>query len=219
MFVAFLRRLPQPVCLIAHNGLAYDFPLINAEMRRTGVSFPATVMCADSLEALRTLHDTIGRSQLPQQSHPNMMASTTDGTNVITQSTDCTQHGDKNVPAQHYNEHTPKREPLQMTLPSQLTHSSVDAEDSRSGACRQLFRASASAATPMVARPPEHRGGKLSFQLSRIYARIMRRSMKDAHNAEGDCIALLQIFHKQNKFLIDWVDQHCSAINTIPSMY
>ena len=33
---AFLNHLPQPVCLVAHNGLRYDFALLNSELNRVG---------------------------------------------------------------------------------------------------------------------------------------------------------------------------------------
>ena len=33
---AFLSRLPFPVCLVAHNGNAYDFPLLRAELVKAG---------------------------------------------------------------------------------------------------------------------------------------------------------------------------------------
>jgi hypothetical protein len=32
----FIERLPQPVCLIAHNGLKFDFPIVQAELYRIG---------------------------------------------------------------------------------------------------------------------------------------------------------------------------------------
>ena len=33
---SFLLLLPSPVCLVAHNGNDYDFPLLKAEMDKTG---------------------------------------------------------------------------------------------------------------------------------------------------------------------------------------
>ena len=30
----FLESLPQPACLVAHNGLRYDFPMLNAEIQK-----------------------------------------------------------------------------------------------------------------------------------------------------------------------------------------
>ena len=33
MLRSYLRRLPAPVCLVAHNGNRYDFPLLKAELQ------------------------------------------------------------------------------------------------------------------------------------------------------------------------------------------
>ena len=30
----FLERLPKPLCLVAHNGDSYDFPLLKAELEK-----------------------------------------------------------------------------------------------------------------------------------------------------------------------------------------
>jgi three prime repair exonuclease-1 len=45
---AFLSRLPFPVCLVAHNGNAYDFPLLEAELEKLGTKLDAEILCADS---------------------------------------------------------------------------------------------------------------------------------------------------------------------------
>jgi len=34
---SFLCRLKPPVCLIAHNGFNFDFPLLKAEIERIGM--------------------------------------------------------------------------------------------------------------------------------------------------------------------------------------
>ena len=43
--LSFLIRLPPPVCLVAHNGDLYDFPLLKAEMERSGTE----LLCANVL--------------------------------------------------------------------------------------------------------------------------------------------------------------------------
>jgi DNA polymerase III epsilon subunit-like protein len=34
IIVSFLDRLKKPICLIAHNGLKFDFPILKAEFFR-----------------------------------------------------------------------------------------------------------------------------------------------------------------------------------------
>ena len=45
---SFLHSLVGPVCLVAHNGNLYDFPLLIAEMKKAGITPLGDIMCADS---------------------------------------------------------------------------------------------------------------------------------------------------------------------------
>lgn len=51
----FLSHLEQPVCLVAHYGNGYDFPLLKAELNRIKQSLRNNIYCVDSLEVFRTL--------------------------------------------------------------------------------------------------------------------------------------------------------------------
>ncbi|XP_020648734.2 three prime repair exonuclease 2 [Pogona vitticeps] len=51
----FLRRQAGPICLVAHNGLGFDFPLLCAELQRVGTSLHPDTGCLDTLPALREL--------------------------------------------------------------------------------------------------------------------------------------------------------------------
>lgn len=37
LLLHFVQQLPQPVCLVAHNGDKFDFPLLRAQLDRVGV--------------------------------------------------------------------------------------------------------------------------------------------------------------------------------------
>ena len=55
MLNSFLNRLPSPVCLIAHNGDLYDFPLLKAEMENIGTALSSEIMCADSYTGIKDI--------------------------------------------------------------------------------------------------------------------------------------------------------------------
>ena len=55
MLNSFLNRLPSPVCLIAHNGDLYDFPLLKAEMDNIGTTLNSQIMCADSYMGIKDI--------------------------------------------------------------------------------------------------------------------------------------------------------------------
>ncbi|KAM7134259.1 LOW QUALITY PROTEIN: three prime repair exonuclease 2-like [Macrochelys suwanniensis] len=50
----FLARRP-PLCLVAHNGFRYDFPLLRTELARVGAELPPATGCLDTLQAMREL--------------------------------------------------------------------------------------------------------------------------------------------------------------------
>jgi len=60
LILLFLRRLEPPVCLVAHNGSRFDYPLLAAELQSTGCSplllvNNQPVLCIDTWEMFRDL--------------------------------------------------------------------------------------------------------------------------------------------------------------------
>uniref|UniRef100_A0A8D0CC49 exodeoxyribonuclease III n=1 Tax=Salvator merianae TaxID=96440 RepID=A0A8D0CC49_SALMN len=51
----FLNRQAGPVCLVAHNGLDFDFPLLRAELQQVGSDLPPNVGCLDTLLAFKDM--------------------------------------------------------------------------------------------------------------------------------------------------------------------
>ena len=52
---SFLARLPAPLCLVAHNGDLYDFPLLKAELDKAGITLPPDTLCADSYIGIKEI--------------------------------------------------------------------------------------------------------------------------------------------------------------------
>jgi hypothetical protein len=52
---SFLARLPKPLCLVAHIGGSYDFPLPKAELEKAGVTLPHDTLCSDSYVGIKEM--------------------------------------------------------------------------------------------------------------------------------------------------------------------
>ena len=52
---AFLSRQPFPVCLVAHNGNMYDFPLLKAELLKAGSALESNIFCVDSYVGIKNI--------------------------------------------------------------------------------------------------------------------------------------------------------------------
>lgn len=63
--------LSTPVCLIAHNGNKFDFPLLRREFARIGTSLPSTVLCSDSLLAFQAEEKYRNRNQIVNTANGN----------------------------------------------------------------------------------------------------------------------------------------------------
>ena len=51
----FLERLPTPICLVAHNGDIYDFPLLKAELEKSDMQLSSGILCADSYIGIKSI--------------------------------------------------------------------------------------------------------------------------------------------------------------------
>lgn len=51
----FLAHLPAPLCLVAHNGDIYDFPLLKAELEKAGTTLLSNTLCADSYVGIKEI--------------------------------------------------------------------------------------------------------------------------------------------------------------------
>lgn len=55
LLINFVERLLQPVCLVAHNGFKFDYPILRNHIELVGKAFPDTIVCIDSLLAFRDI--------------------------------------------------------------------------------------------------------------------------------------------------------------------
>ena len=51
----FLAHLPGPLCLFAHNGDRYDFPLLKAELDKAKTTLLTTTLCVDSYVGIQEI--------------------------------------------------------------------------------------------------------------------------------------------------------------------
>ncbi|XP_017154543.1 three-prime repair exonuclease 1 [Drosophila miranda] len=70
MILNFLEHLPSPVCLVAHNGWHFDFPIVRKAFAKLNLEFSPTLTCVDSLRAFLEIDDKQsledGLMKLPQ---------------------------------------------------------------------------------------------------------------------------------------------------------
>ncbi len=50
----YLLQLPQPVCLVAHNGDKFDFPIVQRQLQTLNMTLVDDILCMDSLLFFRS---------------------------------------------------------------------------------------------------------------------------------------------------------------------
>ena len=51
----FHSLLLSPVCLVAHNGNGYDFPLLKAELEKANIQLRPDILCIDSYIGIKEI--------------------------------------------------------------------------------------------------------------------------------------------------------------------
>ncbi|XP_075987662.1 three-prime repair exonuclease 1-like [Anticarsia gemmatalis] len=54
--LTFLKELTKPICLVAHNGNRFDYPILLAELKNIDVTLPKDLLCVDSLVGFRRMY-------------------------------------------------------------------------------------------------------------------------------------------------------------------
>ncbi|EFA01254.1 three prime repair exonuclease 2 [Tribolium castaneum] len=56
----------KPICLVAHNGNEFDFPILRAEIENTGENLPEDILCLDSIIAFKEIDTLEGGAVINQ---------------------------------------------------------------------------------------------------------------------------------------------------------
>ena len=170
---AFLEHQPKPVCLVAHNGDAFDMPILQNTFAKVSCKLPSDVYFADSLQAFRDMPQEFARLASASATPTKTVLLTPPSTSVTPTKTVLLTPPSTSV--------TPTKSVLLTPPSTPVSHKKVTQQ-------------------------------KVSFALGAVYKRLLGRNLPGAHSAEGDCLAMLQIFHMKQAKLLPWIDQHCSAL-------
>lgn len=205
----FLSVLASPVCLIAQNGLNFDYPILKKHLEDLKLNFHEDLLCADSFHAF---YDILNAKQDRKQNEdvPNIFApecpnkptgdnievpdSTKELDDLFTKS-DC-------IDMQKRNETTPK----QQLIKTNYTPSKEKSLNRAPSKARRKFPWS-------VGEKP-----KVSYKLKDIYERLLQRPALNAHRAEADCVMTLECAVALSKQFVEWVDDNYVSFKDVKSM-
>ncbi|KAH8238784.1 hypothetical protein KR038_000319 [Drosophila bunnanda] len=205
LIISFIKHLPAPVCLVAHNGWGFDFPIVRQAFDKMNLEFPHTVTCVDSLRAFLEIDDkrfgeeSIVRipweaEQKDNGENPEPVPCEVD--NEILQHVDTETI--KEIDWKTRNETTPKRPILTPSQASAKRKQLFDEDDDLGAQTptkrttqdfrsrRQLFSGLKCAETKRF--PP-----RLKYRLGSLYTSRFNRPAYNAHQAEADVAMLTKL--------------------------
>ncbi|XP_045505176.1 three-prime repair exonuclease 1-like [Colias croceus] len=184
----FLNILTKPVCLVAQNGLRFDFPILKNHLDKLGKCFPEDLLCADSY------HCFFDILECPEDNNTinmnNQSTTSIDKTfleeNLLQKNT---------LEMKSINESTPKR---------RINNGRMEPVN-REKLKRRFVWSDGE-------RP------KKGYKLGQIYEKLLKTPSIDAHQAEADSFMTLKCaVAVKNKF-VDWVDNNFLHFSDIKPM-
>lgn len=185
---AFFSLLKQPVCLIAHNGNAFDYKILLAECIDADVRLPTSLLCADSIVGFRKL--------LKEEK-----SKSTKQNNDI-------EWPDLNISVEEWNEID--------ELCNSLSDISCEETTERSTKKRRISKELMKKRDEVISNIFKSKStNKESYTLSSLYKKLLNKQPDGAHRAENDCKMLLECFIALKHSILPWTDENCKLLTDI----
>ena len=229
MLNSFLNRLPSPVCLIAHNGDLYDFPLLKAEMENIGTALSSEIMCADSYTGIKDIFKK--RDEIIQiQDSEILEAKQIKERQIIEEEMEAVatlmKAGEFETDMEYFHSRT--------SIDTSQRKRSMDCTSSTE--CLQHTNER----TPVVCKtsvPKNVNPKKMKFDIARkkltfsmsntpksyslinLHEHFLGYLPAQSHGAEADCFTLLIITSVLGKEWLKWLQDNCKLFNDCKAMW
>ena len=232
----WLSRLPGPVCLVAHNGDHYDYPLLLAEVKRTGAELGAGILCADSWVASRDIfqqrelamkelvvkEELMSVDKLIEDGEFDDELSSADL--VTTSETEDKKRKIENTTTEDIFKKAKILEKENETTPAR----SKKTEESRVPALNN--KTNRSSDKPSVSDHFRTRrrlvfpdlkltGAPASHKLADLHTSLLGLPPAVSHGAEADCLTLLRVSAALGQDWVTWAGQHARLLSDISPMW
>lgn len=192
MLQNFLNLYEKPICLVAHNGNNFDYPILQKEIINTGKSLDDDILCIDSLLCFRNLYYS---KKLPTNSRTENIKSSNniyfdDGFDeLLCKAVDEYEKSVKLdvLEIQKRNERTPTKQ-----------KKNFNSESNEGYVFRKNIK---------------------SFKLGDLYTYFTSREPNSAHQAGQDVEMLLHCAASCGSLFTDWAEQNCIKFNAVPAAY
>ncbi|KYB28263.1 Three prime repair exonuclease 2-like Protein [Tribolium castaneum] len=191
----WLEMNQKPICLVAHNGNRFDYPILRAEVEKTRNKLPEDILCLDSLNAFRSI-DTLEAEAVKQPPKGEIPFEFNDGYDeLLSQAVDEYEKQMKLTPeqVQKINETTPQKQKI----------------------CSTTGNGGPGASTK---RNFGHIREFVSYKLEDVYKRLTSKEPISAHEAEGDVTMLVTCAAVYGEKFVKYANDNSKRLSEIPAM-
>lgn len=208
----FLNILEKPVCLIAQNGLHFDYPLLKNHLEKLNVKFSEDLLCADCYHGFYDILEARKIANGPIHDATTSKADVSNKKGCVNCDEDTTQKSTTLTPkeeAELYSlTNTLTMKVQNETTPKQQKTNIYNCKDDRNRVSKARRRMPFSIGN----KPTE------KYKLKDVYERVLKRPAIDAHRAENDCILALEVSVALGKEFVQWVDENYVLFSEVNSM-
>nr|XP_017003979.2 uncharacterized protein LOC108062000 [Drosophila takahashii] len=190
LIISFLKHLPSPVCLVAHNGWGFDFPILRQAFEKLNMELPQSMTCVDSLRAFLEIDDKLKKEATI--SEPETIKET--------ESDFKEPEPAKEIDWRARNETTPKRPiltPDEASLKRKKLSNNEEEDDQEDQAPAkrkpQEFRSRRQLFSGLMCAENKRFPPKGVYQLGSLYTSKFQRPASNAHQAEADVAMLTKL--------------------------
>lgn len=200
---AFLKLFEKPICLIAHNGLNYDYPLLKSHLEGLHFNLDEDILCADSLNAFHDILEVnLYRETLNNETPEEAVNKIDSLAHTLVTSVD--EVDTVNCQGmQSINEMTPKKSTHKSNFRNGKQH--VPYRKKHSDVKRKVFWG-------------ENHKPKEKYNLKEIYERLVNVPAVDCHRAEADCMMLMKCAMVLSEQFVDWVEANSCLFSEVKCM-
>ncbi|XP_032672692.1 exonuclease DPD1, chloroplastic/mitochondrial [Odontomachus brunneus] len=239
LIMYFLRRLTPPICFVAHNGDAFDYPILLSELKCINEVIDNRILCIDTCKMFKDFFkgvpsDTMSYSSTVNALHAKeidnllddeyneslsavldsvmMMSKKTVGQNIATTSLQKFSCEDKNtkVPDSKYNVN-------ENAVDSSLQN--YKSQNNQKTPTSQIMKQQDTVNRPFKQNNYRRKlefgcetKSPVNFKLASIYEHMFGSNFEDAHSAEADCSAMLRCVIQINDYFLTWSDNNASPL-------
>ncbi|KAK4876720.1 hypothetical protein RN001_009226 [Aquatica leii] len=188
----FLSVQKKPVCLVAHNGNQFDYPILKAEIYKTENELFNDLLSVDTIVGFRQLLSNKYKPVQPAQ--PQVPIEFQDGFNEIL--LEIVERFESSTDAPFDNDQTITETDCIPAAKKKLNDSSPMDVPKR----RKLF------------------GSPPSFTLSNLYNHLTKKTLINAHRAESDVLMLMECAATLGQEFVDWCNSNAQKFSDVPMM-